>query len=90
MYLYGTGQGAGWSSPSWTVFSDIISRVMEQYTLRIKITAPNCSYVDRIMDTFVDNANWGLTKNAWIDFHPEKGDAIQKHTNIYEHWFVLK
>ena len=57
---------------------------MERYTPGIKRTVPNRTYVHINMDTFVDDANGVLTKDTWIDFHPEEGDAIQNNSNIYE------
>ena len=38
-YLFGTGQGTGWSPPCWGALSDLISRTMEKHRLIVKLPA---------------------------------------------------
>jgi len=90
-YLFGTGQGTGWSPPSWTSLSDLVSRIMERHTPGIKLVQPNGEAVARVLDAFVDDTNGGLTEDGFKDFIPPpptapvcKCDTIfhQTETNV--------
>ena len=80
-YLYGTGQGTGWSPPSWAAISDIISRVMDKHTAGIKLVHPNGMSDHRRLDVFVDDVNTGLTTEALLEFIASS--LISKHPSLY-------
>jgi len=82
--LYGTGQGTGWSPPSWTALSDIISRVLEKFAPGIKLQHPDGSFLQRVIDAFVDDVNSGLTIEALRDFTPVNEEVLNKYPTIYE------
>ena len=83
-YLFGTGQGTGWSPPSWAALSDIISRIMNRHIPGMKLGHPDGSSVERTMDAFVDDANGGLTTDGFNDFTPSSTSPVQKYPTLYE------
>ena len=83
-FLFGTRQGDGWSTPSWSSLSDLIRRVMEQQAQGINITEPDRSTVNRILDVFVDYVHEVLTNEGLKRFHSQPQTSIPKYTNIYE------
>jgi len=82
--LYGTGQGTGWSPPSWTSISDLISRVMDKEAPGIKLVHPNQTFLQRVIDAFVDDVNSGLTKDGLEDFIEHTDKFLKKHNNILQ------
>jgi len=80
--LYGTGQGTGWSPPSWTSISDLISRVMDKEAPGIKLVHPNQTFLQRVIDAFVDDVNSGLTKDGLEDFIEHTDKFLKKHDNM--------
>jgi len=83
--LYGTGQGTGWSPPSWTALSDIISRVMDKFAPGLKLQHTDGSFIHRVIDAFIDDVNSGLNKEALQDFHPAVNtNVLKKYENVYE------
>jgi len=84
-YLYGTGQGTGWSPPNWGAISDLISTVMGKNTPGMKLTHPNRKfYSDRSYDAFVDDVNGGLTSDGLYTFHPSPTSTVPLLQTIYE------
>jgi len=83
-YLFGTGQGTGWSPPSWAALSDIISRIMNRHIPGMKLGHPDGSSVERTLDAFVDDANGGLTTDGFNDFAPSSISPVQKYPTLYE------
>jgi len=83
-YLFGTGQGTGWSPPSWAALSDIVSRIMNRHTPGMKLKHPDGSCVDRTLDAFVDDTNGGLTTDGFNDFIPSSPTSpVQKQSTLY-------
>jgi len=82
--LYGTGQGTGWSPPSWTALSYLISRVMDKFAPGIKLVHPDGSFIQRVLDAFVDDVNGGLTKEGFQDFIPRNDNILQRGKTVYE------
>jgi len=84
-YLYGTGQGTGWSPPNWGAISDLISTVMGENTPGMKLVHPNRRfYSNRSFDAFVDDVNGGLTSEGLHTFHPSPHSKIPLLQTIYE------
>jgi len=84
-YLFGTGQGTGWSPPNWGAISDIISTVMSHNTPGMKLVHPNRRVSsNRSFDAFVDDVNGGLTSDGLHTFHPPSASHIPLLQTIYE------
>lgn len=82
--IFGTGQGAGWSSPCWDTNSDVISSIFERYTPGMLLQHPN-QFLEsnRHGDVFVDDTSLGITQTAMDRFHPKPSDPVQKGHNLY-------
>jgi len=84
-YLFGTGQGTGWSPPSWAALSDIVSRIMNKHTPGMKLGHPDGTSIERTLDAFVDDTTGGLTKDGFDDFTPaNSASPVQKQPTLYE------
>ena len=84
-YLFGTGQGTGWSPPNWGAISDLISTVMSANTPGMKLVHPNGKFCsDRSFDAFVDDVNGGLTSDGLHTFQPSPASHIPILSTIYE------
>ena len=84
-YLYGTGQGTGWSPPNWGAVSDIISTAMSANAPGIKLVHPNrLFFSDRSFDAFVDDVNGGLTSDGLYTFHPSPTSKVPLLNTIYQ------
>ena len=81
-FLFGTGQGTGWSPPIWNSMSDLISRVLDKHSTGMKLTHPNRTSVERVIDTFLDDVNGGLTLDGLRDFKPGVQNLIPKLSSI--------
>jgi len=94
-YLFGTGQGTGWSPPTWGSLSDVISKIMDEHSPGMKLVHPNRMSIERVIDAFVDDVNSGLTFDSFQDFlvrHPtlvptgkDVYDQTQKMVQFYSH-----
>jgi len=83
-YLYGTGQGTGWSPPNWGAISDIISTAMSKNTPGMRLTHPHrLFFSDRSFDAFVDDVNGGLTSDGLYAFHPSPSSSVPLLNTIY-------
>ena len=78
-----TGQETGWSPPSWSSLSDLISRVMEKQAPGILLTAPDRTRVDRVLDVFVDYVYGGLTTDGLQRFTSQPPTTIPKCSTIH-------
>jgi len=84
-YLYGTGQGTGWSPPNWGAISDIISCAMDSNTPGMYLEHPSRNFFStRSYDSFVDDVNGGLTLDGMHAFHPSPTSSVPLLQNIYE------
>jgi len=84
-YLFGTGQGTGWSPPNWGAISDLISTVMSTNTPGMKLVHPDGKfYSDRSFDAFVDDVNGGLTSDGLHTFQPSPASRVPILSTIYE------
>ena len=84
-YLYGTGQGTGWSPPNWGAISDVISCAMEANTPGMYLLHPNRKiYSNRSYDSFVDDVNSGLTEDGMHAFHPRADSPVPLLSTIYD------
>jgi len=83
-YLYGTGQGTGWSPPNWGAISDIISTAMSKNTPGMRLTHPHrLFFSERNYDAFVDDVNGGLTSDGLYAFHPSPSSSVPLLNTIY-------
>ena len=83
-HLFGTGQGTGWSPPSWGALSDLITRVADKHIPGLKFVHPNRSCSDRVIDAFVDDVNSGLTTPGLQAFQSYSNSLVKKCLNIYD------
>ena len=83
-YLHGTGQGTGWFPPSWASLSDIISRIMERETAGMRLVHPNNTYIERVLEAFVDDVNRRLTEAAYKAFKPSPSALVPKRPTLYD------
>ena len=83
-FLYGTGQGTGWSPPSWISLSYIISKVMDEQSPGLRLTAPYPNVLELTLDVFVDDVNGGLTMEGLHHFQSQTATLIPKHTEVLE------
>jgi len=84
-YLFGTGQGTGWSPPNWGAISDIISNAMEENSPGMFLTHPNRTvFSNRCYDAFVDDVNGGLTSDGMYVYQPPYPTSVPLMNTIYE------
>jgi len=84
-YLFGTGQGTGWSPPNWASISDIISDAMDENTPGMHLQHPdNITFLVRCFDAFVDDVNGGLTSDGMIMFKPKETGSVPIMKTIFE------
>ena len=81
-YLHGTGQGTGWSPPSWSALSDLISKIMQRHTPGFKIMHPDRSFTERVFYAFVDDVNSGLNQEAYDSFSPNEFATVHKQSSL--------
>ena len=84
VYLFGTGQGTGWSPPNWSALSDLISKTMSKHVPGLRLMHPDGSFFERIMDAFVDDVNSGLEEEALKAFKPDLLPPVPKMDTIYD------
>ena len=83
-YLFGTGQGTGWSPPNWSAISDIISNAMEEHTPGMFLQHPNnVTFSSRSYDAFVDDVNGGLTQDGMKIYHPPTSFSVPLLDTIF-------
>ena len=82
-YLHGTGQGTGWSPPTWGSISDIISKILNDHSPGIKLVHPNRSSIERVLDAFVDDVNGGLTFDSFEDFLKRHPTLVPRGKDVY-------
>jgi len=83
-YLYGTGQGTGWSPPNWGAISDVISCAMEENAPGMYLQHPSRKFhSSRTYDSFVDDVNGGLTEDGMYAFHPSPNNPVPILQGIY-------
>jgi len=83
-YIFGTGQGTGWSPPNWGAISDIISSAMDKHAPGMFLYHPDgVSFSNRSFDAFVDDVNSGLTLDGMKNFHPQPNSPIPLFQEIY-------
>ena len=84
-YLFGTGQGTGWSPPNWASISDIISDAMDENTPGMHLQHPdNITFLVRCFDAFVDDVNGGLTSDGMIMYKPKETGSVPIMETIFE------
>jgi len=84
-YLYGTGQGTGWSPSNWGSISDIISHVMSDNAPGMYMTHPdNKFFSNRSYDAFVDDVNGGLTTDGMKTFHRDSDMSVPLMGSIFD------
>jgi len=83
VYLHGTGQGTGWSPPTWGSISDIISKILDAHSPGIKLVHPDRSSIERVLDAFVDDVNSGLTFDSFEDFLQRHPTLVPRGNDVY-------
>jgi len=83
IYLHGTGQGTGWSPPTWGSISDIISKILNANSPGIKLVHPDRSSIERVLDASVDDVNGGLTFDSFEDFLKRHPTLVPKGADVY-------
>jgi len=84
-YLYGSGQGTGWSPPNWGSISDILSTAMSENSPGMYLSHPNNKvFSNRSYDAFVDDVNGGVTSEGMQAYHPDSELSVPIMDTIFE------
>ena len=57
---------------------------MDDHAPGLKLIHPDGTYIQRVIDAFVDDVNSGLTKEGFLEFEPNHPHILKKGSTVYE------